>query len=107
MSAKNPMHPGKFIMGAYIEPLEITASEAAESLGIHRATFSRLLNQKIDVSPEMAMRLSDVFGGSPESWINMQTSHTLARLRSSDGWRKGKRTKPIKALKHKLRSAAA
>ena len=30
MSAKNPMHPGKFIMGAYIEPMELTASTVAD-----------------------------------------------------------------------------
>ncbi len=107
MSAKNPIHPGKFIMGAYIEPLDLTASDVADSLGVHRATFSRLLNGKIDVTPEMAMRLSDVFGGSPESWINMQTSHTLARLRNSDDWQKGKPTKRIKAVSQKLSNAAA
>ena len=98
MSAKNPMHPGKFIMGAYIEALGLTASDVADSLGVHRATFSRLLHGKIDVTPEMAMRLSNVFGGSPESWINMQTSHTLARLRNSEDWQNGKPTKPIKTV---------
>ena len=86
MSARNPMHPGQFIMGAYIEPLELTASAVADALGVHRGTFSRLLNGKTDVTPEMAMRLSEVLGGSPESWINMQMSHTLARLRNSPEW---------------------
>ncbi len=98
MSAKNPMHPGEFIMGAYIEPMELTASSVADALGVHRGTFSRLLNGKTDITPEMAMRLSDVLGGSPESWINMQMSYTLARLRSSKDWLKKKPTSPIEAL---------
>ena len=31
-----------------------------------------LLNGRIGISPEMAIRLSQAFGGSPESWLQQQ-----------------------------------
>jgi hypothetical protein len=35
------------------------------------------------ISPEMAIRLSRVFGGSLESWHTQQAHYDLARLRTS------------------------
>lgn len=40
-------------------------------------TFSELVNSKRGISPEMAVRLSKVFGGSPESWITQQAHYGL------------------------------
>jgi antitoxin HigA-1 len=38
------------------------------------------VNEKRGISPEMAVRLSKVFGGSAESWLIQQAQYDLARL---------------------------
>lgn len=79
---KNPMHPGEFIFLAYMEPLELQAIDLADRLGISQSTLSRILNKKMDISYEMAVRLSTVLGRSPESWVNLQSAYSLDKAKS-------------------------
>ena len=83
MPMKNPPHPGKFILSECIEPLGLTITGAADALGVTRTTLSELVNGKRGISPEMAVRLSQVFGGSAESWITQQAQFDLARVNVS------------------------
>ncbi|HEV2232525.1 MAG TPA: HigA family addiction module antitoxin [Terriglobia bacterium] len=45
-----------------------------------RTTLSELVNEKRGISPEMAVRLSKVFGGSAESWLTQQAHYDLAQV---------------------------
>ena len=80
MARRIATHPGGFIKRNYLEELGLTVSALAEALGIHRATLSRLLNEQTDLSPALALRLSMVLGGTPGSWMNLQTNHSLTKL---------------------------
>lgn len=71
------MHPGEFILWAYMEPLNIQAVDLADRLDISPSTLSRIINGKMDLSYEMAVRLSNVLGRTPESWVNLQTAYSL------------------------------
>jgi len=80
----NPPHPGALIQRTYIEPFaEITGNKIADRLGIARSTFNRLLNGVSNVSPEMAVRLSAVLGGSAEIWLTLQESYDLWKARQT------------------------
>ncbi len=80
----DPPHPGALIRCTYIEPFaEISANKVADQLGVARSTFSRLLNGVAGISPEMAVRLSRVLGGSAESWLTLQESYDLCKARQS------------------------
>lgn len=81
MTMKNPMHPGEFINGTYIDPMGISIREAARHLDVAPSTFARLIRKESNVTPDMAHRLSITFGRSPESWLAMQNSYDLARLK--------------------------
>ncbi|MCV5603909.1 HigA family addiction module antitoxin, partial [Escherichia coli] len=65
---QKPMHPGEFIREVYLEPLELQIGTFAEKLGVDTSTVSRLVNQKADLSYEMALRLSKALGRSADSW---------------------------------------
>ncbi len=73
----NPPHPGEIIREFCVEPLNITVTEAAKALGVSRKTFSTLLNGRAGISPEMALRLSKVFGRTPEGWLRLQLQYDL------------------------------
>jgi addiction module HigA family antidote len=81
MQMHNPPHPGEVIREFCLEPLDLTVTSAAEGLGVSRKTLSELLNGRAGISPEMAIRLSKAFGGSPESWLTQQMQYDLWRLR--------------------------
>lgn len=56
-----PSHPGAFIKTDIIEELGLRVTEAANVLGVRRATLSDLLNEKAALSPKMSMRLEKAF----------------------------------------------
>jgi addiction module HigA family antidote len=62
-------------------------------LGVSRVTLSRLLNGNSGVSAEMALKLSEALGTSPELWLNMQTQFDLWQVSR----RKRKRVAPLAA----------
>ncbi len=77
MLMHNPPHPGAVIKRQCLQPLGLTVTEAAQGLAVSRNTFSMLLNGRIGISPEMAIRLSLAFGGGPESWLRQQMQYDL------------------------------
>ena len=78
MTMKNPPHPGEIIRDLCLEPLGLTVTQAAERLGVTHKTLSLLLDGYAGISPEMAVRLSESFGRSPESWLKLQSLYDLA-----------------------------
>jgi addiction module HigA family antidote len=82
MTMKNPPHPGLVVLQECIEPSGLTITQAAAALGVTRNTLSELTNGKRGISPEMAVRLSKVFGGNAESWLLQQAQYDLAHVRA-------------------------
>jgi len=82
MPMKNPPHRGGVVLRQCIEPLGVTITEAAAALGVTHTTLSELVNEKRGISPEMAVRLSKVFGGSAESRLVQQAQYDLAHVRA-------------------------
>lgn len=85
MLMHNPPHPGEIIRALCLEPLGVSVTEAAESLGVSRKTLSSILNGRAGISPEMAIRLSIAFDTSPESWLNQQTQYDLWQAEKKRG----------------------
>jgi antitoxin HigA-1 len=81
MSMKNPPHPGVVVLQECIEPLGLTITGAAEALNVTRNTLSELVNGKRGISPEMAVRLAKVFGGTEQGWLAQQAQYDLAHVR--------------------------
>jgi len=81
MPMKKPSHPGGFVLRQCIEPLGLSVTSATAALAVTRTSLSELVNGKRGISPEMAIRLSMVFGGSAENWLVQQAQYDLARVR--------------------------
>ena len=77
MKMHNPPHPGEVLRQLCLEPLNLTVTRAARSLGVSRKTLSSILNGRAGISPEMAVRLSIAFNTSAESWLNQQVQYDL------------------------------
>ena len=81
MPMHNPPHPGEIVKFECLEPLDLTVTRAAEGLGVTHQTFSDLINEKTGVTVDMALRLSQAFGSSPETWLGMQMAYDLWHAR--------------------------
>ena len=83
----NPPHPGLTLKEDVLPALALTVTQASEQLGVTRSAFSRLINGKAGISPEMALRieawLSEKHGGSANAWLPLQAAYDLWQVRQS------------------------
>lgn len=56
---------------------ELTITEVAKRLGVSRVTLQRIVSGTAGISADMAFRLAEAFGTSPELWAGMQLQYDL------------------------------
>ncbi|MGC8477404.1 MAG: HigA family addiction module antitoxin [Acetobacteraceae bacterium] len=81
MKMKNPPHPGELVQDNLAD-LGLSVAEAAAGLGITRQQLYNVIAGRSALSPDMALRLEQAFGGTADAWLRMQIAHDLARLRA-------------------------
>ena len=79
---KSPAHPGGLIRDN-IDELGLSVAEAAVGLGVTRQQLYRLINGQHGVTPDMAIRLEQAFGGAADVWMRMQANYDLAKVRAA------------------------
>jgi addiction module HigA family antidote len=72
-----PTHPGEMLREDFLPDYGLTISSFAKALGVSRQSVNELLRKRRAVSPEMALRLSRLFGNTPEFWLNAQRAVDL------------------------------
>lgn len=72
-----PIHPGEMLREDFLPDYNLSVSSLADALDVSRQTMNELLRERRAVSPEMAVRLSRLFGNSPEFWLNAQRAVDL------------------------------
>ena len=74
---RRPVHPGEMLREDFMPDYGLTVSSLADAIGVSRQSVNELVRERRAVSPEMALRLSRLFGNSPEFWLNLQRSVDL------------------------------
>jgi len=88
MRKRPPTHPGGILKRHYLEPLSLTVSELATTLGVSRKTLSKIVNEHGSITPDMALRLSKAFKTTPELWLNLQQNYDLWQAsHKSEDWK--------------------
>ncbi len=72
-----PTHPGEMLREDFLPDYGLTVSSLAQALGVSRQTVNELLGERRAVTPVMALRLSRLFGNTPEFWLNAQRALDL------------------------------
>jgi addiction module HigA family antidote len=84
----NPPHPGESLRDDVLPALGLSVTDAAAQLGVTRAAFSRVLNARAAISPEVALQLQRWLGvehgGSASVWLGMQTAYDLWQAQKSE-----------------------
>lgn len=77
MEMFNPPHPGIILLEDCIKPLNMSISAFALRIGTSRKNLSEIVNGKVGISAEMALKLSKALGTSAQLWLNMQQAYDL------------------------------
>ncbi len=83
MRMHNPSHPGEILSEFWLTPLGLSIHETATRLNVSDNSVVELVNGKMGISPEMALRLELAFGKGAESWLAHQAAFDLWQLEFS------------------------
>lgn len=76
-----PIHPGIFLR-VELEALNLSARKFAEHIHVPHNAVTGIMNGERSISAQMAIRLGQAFGTSPQYWLNLQTIHDLKQARA-------------------------
>lgn len=82
MAMLNPSFPGE-IISEILEDGGVSLRQFAKAMDIAPSTASRILNGKVTITPEMALKLAAVVGSTAETWISVQSAYSLAQARKT------------------------
>ena len=71
-----PSHPGEFLADD-LDALQMSPAEFDAALSVRPGTTALLLDECIDVTPELALRFSRYFGGGAELWLSLQADYDV------------------------------
>lgn len=78
--SRRPSHPGALIRNVILPETRLTIGELAKRCGVSRNTMSKVVNERGDVTEDLAIRLSRVLGSTPRFWLSMQSKLKLWKL---------------------------
>ncbi|MCL1962459.1 MAG: HigA family addiction module antitoxin [Desulfovibrionaceae bacterium] len=98
----NPPHPGITLRDDVLPELGLTVTDAARQLDVTRTAFSRIINGRAAISPEMALRIEAWLGadrgGRADLWLAGQAVYDLWQARHApEVQRRVQRTQPVAA----------
>jgi len=104
---KTPPHPGGVLRRQVIAPLGLTVTGAAKALGVSRPAISNLLNERVGLSAEMAIRFEKAFGVDMETLLTLQHAYAVATARRGADIITVKRFRPAVGRRTAKRGRAA
>jgi addiction module HigA family antidote len=78
--ARKPSHPGALLREVVLPETHLSVTELAERCGVTRNTMSKLINERGNVTEDIAIRLSRVVGSTPQFWLSMQAKRNIWQL---------------------------
>jgi addiction module HigA family antidote len=83
MKKKNalpPVHPGEIIRQDILPEIGISVTAVAKALGVSRQMVHEILAERKPLSAVMCLKVSRLFGSTPEFWMRLQAEYDLKRV---------------------------
>lgn len=75
---RKPTHPGEVLKHDILPSLGgVSQADFGKMLGLSRKTINEILAGKNPITAETAVKLGALFGNTPQSWLNMQSSYDI------------------------------
>lgn len=95
--ARIKTHPGEILLEDFINPAGLTRNAVAKDIDLDPKALNRICACEAAVTSEVAIRLAEYFGTSPELWINLQSAHDLSKAEAERGKELRRRVRARKA----------
>ena len=94
-----PVHPGEIIREDILPEAGLSVTATAKALGVSRQMVHEILAGRKPLSAVMCMKVSRLFGSTPEFWMRLQADYDLKKAAQNKTLMKRvARIVPVKAL---------
>ena len=94
-----PVHPGEIIKEDILPSGGLSVTAAAKALGVSRQMLHDILAERKPLSAVMCLKVSRLFGSTPEFWMRLQAAYDLKKAeRNKKIMERVARIVPIKTL---------
>jgi addiction module HigA family antidote len=76
-NALPPIHPGEIIREDVLPATGLSVAAAAKALGVSRQMLHGILAGRKPLSAVMCLKVSRLFGSTPEFWMRLQAEYDL------------------------------
>jgi addiction module HigA family antidote len=73
------VHPGEIIKEDILPSTGLSVTATAKALGVSRQMLHDILAERKPLSAVMCLKLSRLFGSSPEFWMRLQAAYDLKK----------------------------
>lgn len=79
-----PTHPGEMLLEEFLKPMGMTQQQLARHIRVPFQRINEIVNHRRGVTPGTALRLSRLFGNTPDFWMNLQIRWDLYRAQKEE-----------------------
>jgi addiction module HigA family antidote len=73
------VHPGEILREEFMKPLDLTSNKLARELHISVPRVNDIVLERRSITADTAIRLARYFGGSAQTWMNLQATYDLVQ----------------------------
>ena len=103
-SLRTATHPGEILAEEFLAPFALTQVELAARLDIPFQRVNQIVRGRRAVTPDTALRLSQLFGTTAQFWLNLQQTWDLSTALRSPAARQIRRIRPL--ARKRIRAAS-
>lgn len=93
---QRPLTPGEILEAEFMRPHGLTQGDLADLIGVSRQRVNEIINGAREITADSAIRLSQLFGVSPQFWLMCQLRLELwETLNDPDKAQEYEKIKPI------------
>ena len=81
-ASAEPIHPGEHL-AEILSELSISQYRLARAVGVAPIRINRIVNCRRAITADLALRIGQALGMTPEFWLNLQQMYDLDRARES------------------------
>ena len=85
LTVRPGIHPGEMLLEEFLKPEGLSQIDLARGTGIPASRINMIINRKLGLSAETALRFSRFFNTTVQLWLNMQNDYEVQTALKANG----------------------
>lgn len=75
------IHPGEILLEEFMKPMNTSINQLTEALDLPLSQINTIINGKLPIAMDVALRLGKLYSMGPKFWLNLQTEYDTRKAK--------------------------